>query len=208
MASTPRPPVPELLERARAGDDAARNELFAMCRSYVAISAKAEMASWLKAKVDASDLIQQTLLEAHRGLDRFRGQTEAEWLGWLRQILAHNAADYVRQFHGVEKRRAAREVPLQTGDDDSQAELQLADAGDSPSQIVQRKEMQLQMADAIAQLSDEYQQVIILRNMQRLPFDEIAEQMGRSRPATQMLWSRAVRKLQEYLPPRDLEADR
>jgi RNA polymerase sigma-70 factor (ECF subfamily) len=199
MPEVPPLSVPELLEQARAGDAAARNRLFEMCRSYVAISAKAEMASWLRAKVDASDLIQQTLLEAHRGLDKFRGNTEAEWLGWLRQILAHNAADFVRQFHGVEKRKAAREVPLQTADE-SHGELQLADGGDSPSQIVLRKELQLQMADAIARLPEDYQQVIILRNMQRLPFDEVAELMGRSRPATQMLWARAVRKLQELLP--------
>jgi len=67
------------------------------------------MASWLKAKVDASDLVQQTLLEAHRGLENFRGTTEAEWLGWLRRIVVHNAADFVRRFHGVEKRCAGRE---------------------------------------------------------------------------------------------------
>ena len=200
MPPPSRPTISELLDRARNGDADARNELFEVCRSYIAVSAKAEMASWLKAKVDASDLIQQTLLEAHRGLDRFRGRTEAEWLAWLKQILAHNAADYVRQFHGVEKRRAAREIPIQS-DDESQSALPLEDHGESPSQILLRKELQLQMADAIAQLPEDYQQVIILRNMQRLPFDEVAEHMGRSRPATQMLWMRAVKKLQEHLPP-------
>src|SRR5262245_3689283 len=175
--------VSELLERARAGDEAARDRLFVVCRNYVSIAARAEVASWLKAKVDASDLVQQTLLEAHRGLANFRGTTEAEWLGWLRKILAHNAADFVRRFHGVEKRRAGREVPLAGTDDSQAAGPQLSDGGETPSQLVMHKELQLQVADALAQLSEDYQEVIILRNMQRLPFDEVAEQMGRSRPA-------------------------
>lgn len=199
MPSANPPNVADLLDRARSGDEEARNRLFEMCRSYVAISAKAEMASWLRAKVDASDLVQQSLLEAHRGLANFRGQSEAEWLGWLRRIVSNNAADFVRQYHGVEKRRAAREVPLQT-EDDSRGDWQLPDGGDSPSQIVLRDELRLQVAEAIARLPDDYQQVIILRNLQRLPFDEVADQMGRSRPATQMLWMRAVKKLQEFLP--------
>ncbi|HTI51824.1 MAG TPA: sigma-70 family RNA polymerase sigma factor [Planctomycetaceae bacterium] len=191
--------VNELLRLARAGDDNARDRLFAVCRSYVSVAARAEVASWLKAKVDASDLVQQTLLDAHRGLAKFRGETEAEWLGWLRRILANNAADYVRQFHGVEKRRVGREVSLQAGVDSERGELELSDGGETPSQIVMHKELQLQVADALTELSEDYQEVIILRNMQRLPFDEVAERMGRSRPATQMLWMRAIKRLQEVL---------
>src|SRR5947199_97227 len=68
---------------------------------------------------------------------------------------------------------------------------------DTPSQELIRKERELQVADALARLSDDHRTVIILRNLQRLPFDEVARRMGRSRPATQMLWMRAVRKLQE-----------
>jgi RNA polymerase sigma-70 factor (ECF subfamily) len=191
--------VSELLERARAGDEAARDRLFVVCRNYVSIAARAEVASWLKAKVDASDLVQQTLLEAHRGLANFRGTTEGEWLAWLKRILSHNAADFVRRFHGVEKRRAAREVSL-AGPDDSQAIApQLSDGGPTPSQLIMQKEMQLQVADAVSRLPEDYQEVIILRNLQQLAFDEVAERMGRSRPAVQMLWMRAIRKLQEVL---------
>ena len=191
--------VSELLERARAGDDAARDRLFVVCRNYVSIAARAEVASWLKSKVDASDLVQQTLLEAHRGLANFRGTTEGEWLAWLKRILSHNAADFVRRYHGVEKRRAAREVSL-AGPDDSQVNApQLSDGGPTPSQLIMQKEMQLQVADAVARLPEDYQEVVILRNLQQLPFDEVAERMGRSRPAVQMLWMRAIRKLQEVL---------
>jgi RNA polymerase sigma-70 factor (ECF subfamily) len=191
--------VGELLARARGGDDAAREKLFAVCRNYVSIAARVEMASWLRAKVDASDLVQQTLLEAHRGLANFRGTTEGEWLGWLKRILAHNAADFVRRYHGVEKRCAAREVSLAAGDASDAPAPQLSDKGPSPSQLVMQKELQLQVADAVARLPEDYQEVVILRNLQQLAFDEVAERMGRSRPAVQMLWMRAIRKLQEIL---------
>jgi RNA polymerase sigma-70 factor (ECF subfamily) len=62
-----------------------------------------------------------------------------------------------------------------------------------------QKELQLQVADAVSRLPEDYQEVVILRNLQQLPFDEVAERMGRSRPAAQMLWMRAIRKLQEIL---------
>ncbi len=191
--------VGELLQRARAGDDSARDRLFEVCRNYVAITARAEMASWLQAKVDASDLVQQTMLEAHRGLVNFRGTTEGEWLAWLKRIVSHNAADFVRRYHGVEKRRAAREVSLGASDDSQRPGPQLSDGGPTPSQVIMQKELQLQVADAVSRLPEDYQEVVILRNLQQLPFDEVAERMGRSRPAVQMLWMRAIRKLQEVL---------
>jgi RNA polymerase sigma-70 factor (ECF subfamily) len=62
--------------------------------------------------------------------------------------------------------------------------------------VLVRHEIELQLADAIAALSDDYQEVIVLRNLERLPFDEVARRMGRSRPAVQMLWMRAIRALQ------------
>jgi RNA polymerase sigma-70 factor (ECF subfamily) len=199
VTGSSRTDVSELLRQARAGDHTARDRLFAVCRNYVAVAARSEVASWLKSKVDASDLVQQTLLEAHRGMADFHGQTEGEWLAWLRRILSHNAADYVRQYHGAEKRRVGREISLATGDDSNRQAFDFSDDGETPSRIVMRKELQLQVADALSELSEDYQEVIILRNMQRLAFDEVAERMGRSRPATQMLWLRAIRKLKELL---------
>src|SRR4029077_403230 len=113
--------------------------------------------------------------------------------------LEHNAADFVRRYHGVEKRCAAREVSLDAPDDSPQNGPQLSDGGPSPSQLVMQKELQLQVADAVARLPEDYQEVVILRNLQQLAFDDVAERMGRSRPAVQMLWMRAIRKLQEIM---------
>ncbi len=151
-------------------------------------------------KVDASDLVQQTLLEAYRDFGHFRGSTEAEWLAWLRRILAHNAANYVRYYQTAGKRRVGRELPL-GGSEGGRAAgpSDVADPGESPSQQLLRQERELQIADALAGLPPDYREVIQLRNLQRLSFQEVAERMGRSRPAVQMLWMRALQKLEEAL---------
>src|SRR5262245_33864843 len=213
-AARPRPMDPteslcvaDLLERARHNEAGELDRLFALCRNYLGVVARAQVESWLQAKVDASDLIQQTLLEAYRDFAHFRGTTEAEWLAWLRRILAHNAANFVRQYRGTEKRQARREVALAGPGDGSAARglADPADSGESPSQQLLRKERELLVADALARLSPDHREVIMLRNLQRLPFQEVAQRMGRSRPATQMLWMRAIQKLQEALTEMSVE---
>lgn len=192
--------IVKTLHQARAGDPQAMERLFESCRSYLNLVARAQVESWLQAKVDASDIVQQTLLEAYRDFKRFQGNTEGEWLAWLKRILAHNAADFIRQYHGTDKRQARREVPLNPSASSSAAGLfEPADGEESPSQQVMRKEQELRVAEAVAQLAPDYREVIVLRNLERLPFDEVARRMGRSRPAVQMLWMRAIRKLQEVL---------
>ncbi len=198
------PSVVDLLARARGGDQQALERLFAICRNYLSIIARAQVESRLRAKVDSSDLVQQTLLDAYRGFGRFRGATEEEWLAWLRRILEHNAADFVRCYRNTGKRQIGREVAL-GGPGDSSLPAgcpEPSDNGETPSQQLMRKERELLIADAVAQLSEDHQEVILLRNLQRLPFDEVARRMDRSRPAVQMLWARALQKLQQLMASR------
>ena len=190
--------VAGLLDRARAGDTQAEERLLAMCRNYLSVIARQQIGSWLRPKVDASDLVQQTLLEAHRGLAQFEGRSREEWLAWLRQIQARNAVDFVRHFQQAEKRCVGREVPLAAmggGASDAVA-FDPVDPADTPSQVVMQWERELQVADALTQLAADYQQVVMLRNVEQLPFDQVARRMNRSRPAVQMLWMRAIRQLQ------------
>ena len=191
-----------LLERARGGDASAREELFNQCRQYVQLLARTQVETWMKTKVDASDLVQQTLLEAHRGFEEFRGVSEGEWLAWLRMILTHNTQDFVRRYRQTEKRAVHREVsldaPLPGLSASFRSEPEDSDA-ETPSQLLSRQEQEIALANAIGQLSPDHQDVIVLRNLQRLPFDEVAKRMNRSRPAAQMLWMRAVKRLEELL---------
>ncbi|HWB12576.1 MAG TPA: sigma-70 family RNA polymerase sigma factor [Pirellulales bacterium] len=190
--------IEELLAAAREGDAAQRERLFQACRSYLQIVARARVPTRLKPKIDASDLVQLTLLEAHRDFDRFTGRSEGEWLAWLRKILSHNAADVVRRYAGTDKRQAQREIPLPQPNDDSRLAPAWEPEGrePTPSEQVVCHEGQLQVAAALESLADDHREVIILRNFQRLAFDEIAARMQRSRPAVQMLWARALKKLQ------------
>lgn len=194
------PTVSELISRARQHDAEALDQLFARCRPYLGLVARTRVESWLKAKADASDLVQQTMMEAYRGFDRFAGQTEAEWLGWLRRILENNAADFIRRFHGA-KRQIGKELPLAApaGDSRSAVCCEPASPDDTPSQALVKLENELHLAAAIEQLAPDYRDVIALRNLQRLPFVEVAHRMNRSRPAVQMLWMRAIQRLQEII---------
>jgi RNA polymerase sigma-70 factor (ECF subfamily) len=199
MSSSSDRSVSDLLTRARAGDAAARDALFERCRNYVAVVARSQVESWMRPRIDASDIVQQTLLEAHRGLGKFAGESEGEWLAWLRQILTHNTQDFIRRCR-TEKRGGALEVSLDGGGSTNGHYVSEPSTGAAtPSQVLLEHEQEIELAEAIAQLAPDHQEVIVLRNLQRLPFDEIATLMGRSRPAVQMLWTRAIRQLEGRL---------
>jgi RNA polymerase sigma-70 factor (ECF subfamily) len=189
-----------LIDNARQGNAECRERLFALCRSYLGFVARAQIETWLRRKVDASDLVQETMLEAYRDFERFNGRTEQEWLAWLRKILDHNAADFVRRYGGAAKRAAGREVPFRDpADSHSPGVLEPAADQPTPSQEFLQLDRELRVTAALSELPADYQEVIVLRNLQRLPFNEVAERMDRSRPAVQMLWMRAIQKLQETL---------
>jgi len=201
--SVPPSELQRLLEQARSGDAAARDRLFELCRNYVGVIARAQVESWMRAKVDASDLVQQTLLEAHRGFDNFTGSTDAEWLAWLKQILGNNTRDFVRHYRTA-KRQTGLEVQPRASERASESVSDplaglAASSLSTPSQLLMAHEQELALANAISQLSDDYQTVLQLRSLQRLPFEDVAERMQRSRQATQMLWMRAIQKLESLL---------
>src|SRR5437879_3922921 len=91
-------PISELIRRCRQGDEAARAQLLGHYRPYLWLLAQAQLGRHLRAKCDPSDLVQQTLLEAHRDFGGFAGGHEGEFLAWLRQILAHNLYNETRRF--------------------------------------------------------------------------------------------------------------
>jgi RNA polymerase sigma-70 factor (ECF subfamily) len=201
MGETQQRKVAELICRARQGEAECRDELFTLCRSYLGFAARAQLESWLKVKVDASDVVQQTMLEAHRDFDGFEGQSEPQLLAWLRRILLHNVADFIRHYRGTAKRQIRREVPF--GDPADSARFfgapEPAAPVATPSQELVRRDNELRLVAALEKLAPDYQEVILLRTLQRLSFNEAAEKMGRSRPAVQMLWKRALDKLREVM---------
>jgi RNA polymerase sigma-70 factor, ECF subfamily len=149
----------------------------------------------LRAKANPSDLVHETLLEAYRDFAAFRGQSEAEWLGWLRRLLVHNLANFERRYLGTAMRRVQREVSL--------AGPGAADAvpapGPSPSSVLIAGERDRAVESHLQRLPEDYRAVILWHHRDGLPFDEIGRRLGRSADAVRRLWSRAIDRLQEVL---------
>ncbi len=168
---------------------------------WLRLMARLGVGDRFRAKFDPSDVVQQTLLEACRDLPRFRGETEADLMAWLRGILGHVLAHEVRRFAGTQGRDLRREVSLDQVLDESSRRLGeiLAAPGSSPSVQAGRHEEELRLAEALARLPEEYREVILLRNLESLPHEEVARRMNRSVGSTRMLWMRALSRLRREL---------
>jgi RNA polymerase sigma-70 factor (ECF subfamily) len=169
-------------------------------RDYLHLLARLETPRGLQGKVDASDIVQQTLLNAHAKRHQFRGRTEAERAGWLRRILANTLAEVSRRFAGKE-RDAGRERSLEAAVEESSARLEawLAAEGSSPSQPLQRQEQLLRLAGALAQLPAGQREAVELHHLKELTVAEVAEALGKSKPAVMGLLYRGLERLREIL---------
>jgi RNA polymerase sigma-70 factor (ECF subfamily) len=181
------------LERARQGDAEARGQLLESFRPYLRCMARTVRDDWLRSRLDASDLIQDALLEAHRSFDDFRGSGLAELTGWLRQIALRVAHRAVRAHAGTGKRDLGREQSAE-----SMAEP-VADADSSPSAQAIRHEQAARIAGIIAELPDDMQRVLLGRHVDGLPHAALAEQLGRTEGAVRVLYTRALRRVRELL---------
>jgi RNA polymerase sigma-70 factor, ECF subfamily len=199
-------PASDLIDRCRQGDAQARAQLFENYRPYLQLLAQGQLGRHLRAKCDPSDLVQQTLLEAHRDFGAFKGTHAPELLAWLRRILAHNLFNEARRF-AARQRDASREVSLeqlQHGLEQSSLTLGrcLAASGPSPSSIVAEDEAALRLAETLARLPADYQTVLVLRVLEGRSAEEVGEQLGRSAGAVRMLQMRALTALRELLTER------
>jgi RNA polymerase sigma-70 factor (ECF subfamily) len=192
-----------LLDALRRGDTAGQGELLQRYRPWLHLLARLQLERRFQGKFDASDLVQQTLLEAVRALPQFRGGTEAEFTAWLRQILAHVLAHAIRRYHGTQQRDLGREVSLEQELAQSSQRLgdMLAAPGSSPSQQAARHEQEVLLAEVLARLPADYRDVIILRNLEGLSHEEVAQRMQRTTGAVRMLWVRALARLRQELEP-------
>jgi len=197
----------ELLERAQSGSKESLGHLLQLYTNYLKLLVLAQLERNLRVRVSPSDVVQETFFEAHRDFVQFRGSTSNEFLAWLRRILVNNLSRVVEQHVLAEKRDVRREVSLErlaTALEQSTARLEavLPDPGSSPSAGAHRRELQLVLADQLAELPIDYRDVIVLRHIEALPFEEVGRRMERSAGAVRMLWLRAVKLLRERLESR------
>jgi RNA polymerase sigma-70 factor (ECF subfamily) len=190
----------DLLSAARAGDEQQLGQLLQIYRNYLTILATTQLDARLRQRISPSDLVQEAMLGAFRDFSQFRGQTKPELLAWLRQILI-NALHHAYEAHVQARcRDVRRDVSLDEVNkafDRSVVRLAhvLADKGPSPSAYASQRERAVEMADQLAKLRPDYRDVIVLRNLQGLSFEEVAERLGRKPSAVRMLWLRAMEKL-------------
>jgi RNA polymerase sigma-70 factor (ECF subfamily) len=189
-----------LLAQAHS-DGEARGQLLEHYRDYLTLLTRLEVGRKLQGKVDPADLVQEAFLEAHRSFLRFVGTSEAEFLAWLRQILAHRLAKLLRRYLGTQRRDVRLERELAAAMDQSSRLLDrgLIVLSSSPSHQARRREQAALLAEALRQLPEDYREVLILRHLEEQSFPEVARRLGRSVDAVKKLWARAVPRLREVL---------
>lgn len=168
-------------------------------RSYLLVLAQVHLAEQNRRMVDASDIVQKCLLEAHEHRDDFRGDPEA--IGaWLRQILVNHVRDAYR-FQRRQKRDVRREVSLDEGMSRTTQRLATALAGSvsSPSHQAIRHEEMLQLADAILELPHEQREAVTLHHLQEWSLRDIAAYLEKSEAAVAGLLFRGLRTLRQRL---------
>jgi RNA polymerase sigma-70 factor (ECF subfamily) len=174
-------------------------------RSYLRLLARVHLDERLCAKVDPSDVVQQTLLQAYRARGEFRGSTAGERAAWLRRILARQMAHLVRDF-GRCKRDVSRERSLEMALDASSARLDawLRAEQSSPSQQAQRHEQLGRLCRALEQLPDASREAVVLHYLRGCPFAEVARRMNRTPAAVAGLLKRALKQLRGQLHEREI----
>lgn len=174
-------------------------------RPWLQMVADRELPDRLRGRVDASDIVQQTLLKAWQGESRFNGETHEERLAWLRTILKNTIRDHHRRLFGASKSGFVREQAatdlFKTGDPGlSQYAIE---RGTTVSGELAAAEEWNQLEGGLARLPDEQRRVIEMRHFEELSFSEIAKRMNKSDPAVRMLWVRALRNLQQAAHVKD-----
>jgi RNA polymerase sigma-70 factor (ECF subfamily) len=189
----------QCLATARGGSPEALGGALEACRTYLLLVANRELDPQLRAKGGASDLVQETFLDAQRDFAAFRGKTEDEWRAWLRQTLMHNLANFTRRYRHTDKRQLARESPLDAGPHSGGGTAQLPADVPSPSAEVILDERRHGLEAALMRLPADYRRVVQLRYREGRTFSEIAVEMDRSENAARKLWFRAIEQLQREL---------
>jgi len=179
-------------------------ELLELYRNYLKLLARAQVDLHLRSRADASDLVQETFLDACRDFHQFRGSTEAELMAWLKKILIYNVAKFIQRQVVAKKRDARRDVSLDrhlaaVNQSSAHFEAALASPASTPSVQASRRERAAVVADYLAQLPPAYREVILLRNLEGLAFAEVARRMQRSSGAVRILWVRALDHLRKLL---------
>lgn len=184
----------QLLQRAIAGEAEALGPLLDRFRPLLRARARESLPAPLLARIDESDVVQQTCLLVLRQFEQLRGRSVGEFVAWLLQVHQHNLLNMVEHHRGTAKRNVDREQP---GEQNAAANIpgQLT----SPSQKAVRGERRQQLEQAIANLPDGQCEAVRMRFLEEASLAEIAHRMGRSEEAVAGLLKRGIAQLKRTM---------
>ncbi|WP_146392489.1 sigma-70 family RNA polymerase sigma factor [Allorhodopirellula solitaria] len=192
-----------LVIASKRGSNEALGKLLLQYRGFLLMLAHRYLSDQLRRRIDPADIVQVTFLEAKRDLGAFRGDTPAEFAGWLRGMLKNNVASALSHHVMTQKRSTKKEVHTRAGGGESGSRehwiAQLPGGKTSPSGVAVREEAVLAMMDALHQIPENQAEAIRLRYMEGLPLKEIVERMGKSETAVAGLLKRGLQKLRTLL---------
>ncbi len=192
----------QLVIASKQGDNEALGRLLEQYRGYLLMLAHRYLSERLRRRVDPADIVQLTYLEAKRDLPDFRGETPAEFAGWLRGMLKNNVATAVTRHVTTQKRSLTREVDASPppGNDSAGGWIQqLPGSTTSPSGVAIRAEAVMALLESLHELPETQAEAIRLRYMEGLPLAEIVERMGKSDTAVAGLLKRGLQKLRSIM---------
>ena len=194
----------ELLDVIRGGDDDAANRLLDRHRDAIRNLVAMRLDNKIQGRVDASDIVQDVMIEANRRIDRYLENPGIEFHLWLRQIAKDRIIDAHRRHRATAKRSVDREHRLQ-GRSVNQSTInlvqQLRDSDLTPAARATRREMADRMEKALADLSEVDRDIIIMRHYEQLSNDEVSKALDLKPAAASMRYLRALRKLRSHLTP-------
>jgi RNA polymerase sigma-70 factor (ECF subfamily) len=188
-----------LLRKAVSGDREALGDLLQEYRPYLRILARRQLDSAMNARVDASDIVQQTCLEAHRDFAAFHGTSKGELINWLRRILEHNALESIQRHIVTQKRSISQEVSVRDSDGAGLLLDGVAGTGSSPSQRAMRTEHSLRVAAEIEALPEDQREAVRLRHLEGWHLSRLAQHFQRSESAVAGLVKRGLQSLRVRL---------
>ena len=195
----------ELLAQAQKGDAAAAERLLALHREPVRHMIGLRLDRAIARRVDASDVVQEVLLEASRRLQDYLRNPAMPFHLWLRHIAKDHIIDAHRRHRQAQKRGVDREQPLAPAGWADRSSLELAaqfvDQELTPASAALRQELERRLHDAIRQLDEDDREVILMRHFEQLSNQEVAAELQLTEAAASMRYLRAVRKLRDMLTP-------
>lgn len=196
-------PTQVLLARVRDGDEAAINGLLARHREAIKRMIDRRMDRVVQRRVDASDIVQDVMLEANRRLGDYLANPTMPFQLWLRHMARDRLIDAHRRHRVAANRSVDREVSLSAGggDDRSAADVVagIVDRELTPAAAATWHELERRFAAAVEQLEDDDRQIVLLRHFEHLSTADAAAALGLSKPAAGMRYLRAMRRLRVLL---------